>query len=149
MTLTRRRIVAIVLAGTAAVLLYPFESTITHRWNIRAVRPDGGTIEGCAVEQHWRWKAVGVDGRERKTTDASGYALFPERKTRASLMRRFIGNVQSIGFHTSAPVRLVEFVGCADASKPLGIYQLGDSMTYSYVIEPRPTVVPLSPPPRR
>jgi hypothetical protein len=144
MKVTRLWLVTMGVVLAAAVLFYPFESTIAPRWMIRALRPDGGYVTGCAIEQRWEWRAAGAAGESIVITDASGYAIFPPRRARASLMRRAIGTVNGIGFHTVPTVKRVQFFGCSDGAQPqsLGIYQSGDSISYEYRVPQRPTIAP-------
>jgi hypothetical protein len=144
MKMTRLKLVTIAVVIVAGVLFYPFESTIAPRWMIRALRPDGGYITGCAIEQRWEWRAAGAAGESIAITDASGVALFPPRTARASLMRRAIGTVNGIGFHTVPTTKSVQFFGCSDGPQPrsLGIYQFGDSITYEYRVPDRATNAP-------
>lgn len=136
---TRRALVLTLLGLAVFALLYPFQSTVTNRWVITAVNVDGHPIAGCQVEQQWEWKAVGVTGQAVLTTDVAGHATFPQRTARASLIQRVSGTIRSISFHGSRSGKWVQFLGCDAKGQraDLGIYQAGDTMTYSHRV---PTV---------
>ena len=136
---TRRALVLALLGVTAFALFYPFQSIVTNRWFIAAVNVDGHPIAGCQIEQQWEWRAVGLTGREVLTTDVAGHAIFPPRTVRASLFRRVSGTIGSISWHGPASGKSVQFLGCDAKGQraDLGIYQRGESMTYTHKV---PTV---------
>jgi hypothetical protein len=134
--LTRRVVFWTLGIAVCGVLLYPFESTVTNAWLITATNTDGHPLAGCRIEQHWEWKAIGLDRSDAATTDGSGHVMFPRRTVRANLAERVTGIVATFNFHSAPTARRVEFYGC-DAKNQrtlLGISQAGPTMMYTHQV---------------
>jgi hypothetical protein len=128
------QILAAVAIGGGVLLLYPFQVTVADRWSIRVTNSDGHPIRGCSVEQRWRWRALGVESFDIMITDESGYALFPPRTARASIVGRTLGNIATFNFHGPGNARHVEFFACNErnARTLLGIQQSGPTMSFEH-----------------
>ncbi len=137
--LTRRVVLWAVGTVVCFLLFYPFESTVTGAWLIAATNTDGHPIAGCRIEQHWQWRAIGLDRTDFATTDGSGHVMFPRRTARANLAKRVTGSVSTFSFHGPGNAKHVEFYGC-DAKNQralLGISQAGPTLMYTHQV---PTV---------
>ena len=135
MLVTRRTaIVALVALAVFAVLFYPFQSTVTTAWMIAAVNADGHPIAGCRIVQKWEWRAVGLSESGVVITDRTGRALFPVRKTRASIFERSTGTIANFNFHGPGTGKSVTFFGCDEKNRQveLGVHQVGESMSYEH-----------------
>ncbi len=89
----------------AAILLYPFKSTVCPAWRIQIVDAEGNSVRDVFVRQHWQDYSVESNGHEQDThSDENGYVDFPERTIRANILSRFMGatlNVLLQGIHAS------------------------------------------------
>ena len=102
-----KRGLVILIACVAVVLLYPTETVVVPAWRVRVVDEAGSPLPHEFVRQTWKHYSLepgagehGDDGR----TDADGYASFPERTVRASLLRRMfvpLRNTVALGPHAS------------------------------------------------
>ena len=86
-----------ILLAPAALLVgaavYPFESAVVPNWGVRVVDVEGKACAAMPVYQLWGHYSLfwgGDPGNDRAVTDDQGFAAFPERKIRASLVRRII-----------------------------------------------------------
>jgi hypothetical protein len=71
------------------ILIFPFQTTIVPRWDLRVVDDDGNNVAGSKVTEHWQHNSLEAEGHEElKLTDAEGRVVFPARKIRASLTTR-------------------------------------------------------------
>ncbi|HEU4507714.1 MAG TPA: hypothetical protein VFR78_05715 [Pyrinomonadaceae bacterium] len=88
---TRR--LTIVIIYVALVLLVPFETTVIPQWRVQVVDVHGTACANMRVTQSWGHYRLYLDGNsstENRLTDVNGYVQFPERTTKANLLRRII-----------------------------------------------------------
>ena len=103
----RKKRVGLAILGVllAALLLYPFETTVVPEWRARVVDEAGNPLTGVIVTEHWQHYSIETEGHESEThTDNSGYVVFPGRAIRASIFMRAVGPVRSkvaTGVHAS------------------------------------------------
>ena len=94
-----------VLALVAIVLLWPTESIVVAPWTVTVVDEQGRPVPNAAVNCSWRdYSLESEDHEERTHTDAAGKVSFPERRIRASRLRRVLGpalNAVREGVHAS------------------------------------------------
>jgi hypothetical protein len=90
----RSRYLIIALISVVSILLvYPFQSTVVPVWRLKVVDLAGGACSGMQVNEGWGHYSLELQpttGGEYLFTDKSGYVTFPERRTRASLIRRIV-----------------------------------------------------------
>lgn len=84
-----------VLAGLA---LYPSKQTIVPAVRIRILDEAGNPAPGTLVQEKWEYSSVaGVNNyREKSFADENGYASFPERTERVSILVRFLSGVVEV-----------------------------------------------------
>ena len=88
MVIKGRYIVLLILLS-AFVVLYPFKVTVVPSWRIQVVDTSGNPVPNMGIRQEWQHYSIEKDGHwEDSITDENGYATFPERTARASLLQR-------------------------------------------------------------
>src|SRR5262249_46734833 len=88
--------VIVVVAG-CAVLLYPFEQTDVPFWRIQVVDTSGNPVPSVGITESWQNYSTELNSHEEESvTDAMGYAMFPERKERASALQRVLVGLSNI-----------------------------------------------------
>src|SRR5690349_6619059 len=94
-------LVALILTA----LLWPTESIVVPRWDLKVVDEQGRPVPNASVNCSWRdYSVESEDHEERTHTDAGGEVSFPERRIRASRLRRILGpalNAVTGGVHAS------------------------------------------------
>lgn len=81
-------IVVAVLAG-----FYPFSTTDVPTWRLRVVNEHGVPYAGKDVTQAWKNYTLETEAGQNfdvRASDGNGYVEFPERKTRAGLLKRLV-----------------------------------------------------------
>lgn len=128
-----RWLVVGVLAVSA--MLFPFEREVTPAWAFDVVDSNRKAVPGCRVEQHWEWRAAGVERVEGAVSDAGGRVVFPRRTVRTSLARQWYGSISGFGFHSAFMGPRAYFLSCAPGPYPdrLDAEKVGDRMVYTYV----------------
>jgi hypothetical protein len=119
----------------AAALFFPFEREVTPAWAFDVVDANRHPMPGCRVEQHWEWRAAGVDRIDTAVSDAGGRVSFPRRSARVSVARQWYGAMSGFGFHSAFPGPRSYFFGCAPGRYPdrLDAEKVGDQIVFSYV----------------
>lgn len=79
------------------LLFYPFQTTIVPEWSLKVVDEEGAAVRDVNVTEHWQHFLLESGAHEdvRRVTE-NGAVSFPERKIRASLMRRGMATVGRI-----------------------------------------------------
>lgn len=76
----------------AALLLYPFETTVVPEWKVRVVDELGKPMIGMAVREGWEHSSIESHRHEQDlTTDTEGSVTLPRRTIRANLLWRIAG----------------------------------------------------------
>jgi hypothetical protein len=89
------------------MLLYPTRTVIVPAWRIRVADETGRPMPNEFVRQTWKHHSLEPDAgnhSDDRWTDASGYVSFPERTTRANLLRRMfvpLRHTVALGPHAS------------------------------------------------
>jgi hypothetical protein len=81
------------ISGVIILLIYPFQSTVVPAWQLKVVDLTGSACSAMQVNEGWGHYSLELQpttGGEYLFTDQSGYVSFPERRTRASLIRRMV-----------------------------------------------------------
>lgn len=71
--------------------LYPYNSIVVPTWKLRIVDENGRPYANLAVTQAWKNYSLEIEADQHldiRSTNADGYVEFPERKLRASGMKR-------------------------------------------------------------
>jgi hypothetical protein len=93
-TPTKKRYSIYAISILAAVLLvYPFESTVVPTWRLQVVDVSGNVCQNMRVTESWGHYSLYLEGwlgSDDRITDMNGYVEFPERTTRANLLRRMV-----------------------------------------------------------
>lgn len=114
--------VLIAVAVLAAVLHWiELESVTVPGWRIRFVDARDEPLRGLPVEQYWRnYSVESADAASGNygtaVTDDAGFAHFPERRLRASLLRRAVGPLRSVmqgGMHAAFGPQSALYAGCS------------------------------------
>lgn len=102
------KIILIVLIATTVLSLIPFHMTAAPEWKIQVVDENGVPYQQQLVRQSCRNYSLQTDCEKAASdqfTDENGYAVFPKRTIRLSLLMRVVNfaiNIfQSVGGHTS------------------------------------------------
>jgi hypothetical protein len=102
---SRRKWLVIVLVSMAAVMLYPFKTTVVPSQRVLVTTKDMRPVKNALVRQKWQNYSLERYGREEDLrTDAHGRITFPTRTIRAPLVWRLLGPLASIagqGVHSS------------------------------------------------
>ena len=122
-------------ALAVGALFFPFQREVTPAWAFDVVDGNRRALPGCRVEQHWEWRAAGVDRIDAAISDAGGRVLFPRRTVRVSVARQWYGAMRGFGFHSAFMGPRAYFLGCAPAPYPdrLDAEKVGDQIVFSYV----------------
>lgn len=86
------------IAALVGLALYPAEQVVVPAVTIRILDEAGSPAPGTLVQEKWEYSSVvGVNSyREKSIADENGYASFPERTERVSLVVRFLSQVVEI-----------------------------------------------------
>jgi hypothetical protein len=102
---SRRKWLVIVLVSMAAVMLYPFKTTVVPSQRVLVTTKDMRPVKNALVRQIWQNYSLERYGHEEDLrTDAHGRITFPTRTIRAPLVWRLLGPLASIagqGVHSS------------------------------------------------
>jgi hypothetical protein len=94
MMLTKNRYLNVIIACLIIVLLlYPFESIVVPAWKLQIVDVQGNVCPNMRVTESWGHYSLYLEGwlgSDDRFTDMNGYVEFPERKIRASSLRRVV-----------------------------------------------------------
>jgi hypothetical protein len=92
MTPTKKRDRIIAIICFIALIIYPFQSYVLPVWKLQVVDVNDNVCPNMRVTQDWGHYSLypdsGGGGLDKRFTDMNGYVEFPERKIRASLLRR-------------------------------------------------------------
>jgi hypothetical protein len=123
------------VALAAGALIYPFEREVTPAWAFDVVDANRRAIAGCRVEQHWEWRAVGLERVEATISDAGGRVRFSRRTVRSSFAREWYGAMSGFSFHSAFMGPRAYFLGCAPGPYPdrLDAEKVGDKIVFTYV----------------
>jgi hypothetical protein len=92
MTPTKKRHRIIAILCFIALIAYPFESNLLPVWRLQIVDVNENVCRNMLITQSWGHYSLypksGSGGLDKRFTDINGYVEFPERKIRASLLRR-------------------------------------------------------------
>lgn len=79
----------IVLVALGFLLLYPWKRmVVAHAIRVRILDEAGNPARWATVKQEYEYRVIGSKGQEAITVvDENGYASFPERTERVSLIR--------------------------------------------------------------
>ena len=143
----RRRTLLALAAMAVAVIVFPFEHEVTPAWTLSVTDASSRAIEGCRIEQHWEWLAVGVQQSDVAQSNVVGGVTFPRRTARASFARQWWGQVSGITFHGPSLSRRAYFLGCGAGTSPemLGVGQEGDRTWGRYVPGVQGVIKPITP----
>ena len=124
MTPAKKRYRIIAILCFIALIIYPFESNVLSVWKLQVVDVNENVCRNMLVTQDWGHYSLypdnGGGGLDKRFTDMNGYVEFPERKIRASLLRR---GVMPIIAHM-----LVIAHGSVGASGAVGYWHKGCGM---------------------
>jgi hypothetical protein len=88
-----------------AALLYPAQVTVVPPYTVRVLEADGRPFRRIRVNQTWQEYSVQAAGLDDTlTTNDEGYAFFPRRTVRASMVERVAGCIHQVmqyGAHAS------------------------------------------------
>lgn len=99
MEFNRKLLWKVSLVLIAALLLFPWKSTVAPAVRIQVLDVDGSPAKNVIVKQEWGHFNFGSDGKEYSRTDENGYVAFPERHVRAYLLSRLFLPVLGIFTH--------------------------------------------------
>lgn len=102
------KVILIVLIATAVLSLIPYHTTAVPEWKIQVIDENAVPYQRQLVRQFCRNYSLQTNCEEAASdqfTDENGYAIFPKRTIRLSLLMRIVNfaiNIfQSVGGHTS------------------------------------------------
>src|ERR1700730_18843151 len=90
--------------ATLFLVLWPIPSPATPRWEVRVVDESGQPVQDAIVRlSRQNYSVETKEHEEELHCEENGYAVFPARNLRASLLRRVIGTIRSAsgGAHAS------------------------------------------------
>ena len=91
MKYTRRKLVLaliVVLVALGLLFIYPWKRVVAPAIRVRILDQDGNPARWATVKQEWEYRVIGSTGHVAMTVvDENGYASFPERTERVSLIR--------------------------------------------------------------
>jgi hypothetical protein len=95
LTLTRKIIFALViLLGLAGI--YPVSYQICPNWSVTVVDTSGAPVPGMTVSRSCNdYSTRSIGNEDDAITDERGRVTFAEKRIRASIFRRWVGNVVS------------------------------------------------------
>ncbi|HMO80938.1 MAG TPA: hypothetical protein PKD24_09110 [Pyrinomonadaceae bacterium] len=88
-----KRLTFMTLALILAAGAYPYESVIAPEWRVRVIDVEGTECQRMPVMERWGHYSLFLTGNTDSAdaiTDERGYVIFPERRMRASGVRRLI-----------------------------------------------------------
>ena len=86
-----RLLIVVIICVILFVAVFPIETTLIPQWKVQVVDVNGAPCANMRVTQSWGHYRLYLDGNDSsddRFTDLNGYVQFPERTTRASLLRR-------------------------------------------------------------
>lgn len=89
----KKKILIITLCGLIGAAIYPFESTVVPAWRVKVVDVNGVACENMPVTEMWGHYSLFLIGNHQSEdglTDLNGIVEFPERRVRATGIRRLV-----------------------------------------------------------
>jgi hypothetical protein len=86
-----RLLIVVIICVVLFVAVFPIDTTLIPQWKVQVVDVNGEPCANMRVTQNWGHYRLYLDGNhssDDRFTDLNGYVQFPERTTRASLLRR-------------------------------------------------------------
>lgn len=103
--MSRRTLIAVVCFVLMGFCFLPMPHLVCPSWDVWVVDPSGTPQRGTTVRRSYQDYSLEREGHEEDAaTDATGYAHFAKRESRASLISRFFGTLHSAmtgGVHAS------------------------------------------------
>jgi hypothetical protein len=128
------------ISGVIILLIYPFQSTVVPVWHLKVVDLTGSACSVMQVNEGWGHYSLELrptTGGEYLFTDQSGHVSFPERRTRASLLRRMVMPVITrimVIAHGSTGIHAYVFASGMKTGTSLN-YEPGEPMPDKIVVE--------------
>ena len=135
------KLILIVLIAASVLSLIPYHTTAAPEWKIQVVNENGIPYQQQLVRQSCRNYSLQTDCEEAESdqlTDENGYAVFPKRTIRLSLLIRvlsFAVNIfHSVGGHTSFGLK-VELYSSGPVGYPTLEYDPDKSLPEKFILQ--------------
>ena len=91
--LKRRQFVYLILGLIAIAAFFPYESVVVPEWRLQVVDVEGTVCKDMPVNQSWGHYSLFLTGwldQDERLSDQNGFVEFPERRVRATGVRRAV-----------------------------------------------------------
>ena len=98
MKVRRKLFLGLSIVVLAVLILYPWKQiVVAPAIKVRILDEAGNPAPGALVQEKWEYSSIGSKGyREVSRADENGYASFPERTERISLLRLVLSHARNI-----------------------------------------------------
>jgi len=96
----RKKLVILPIFALVLVGLYPMKTNVAPEWTIQTVNEKGKPVPNVPLKQTWKDYWVEWEGHDGETaTNQDGYATFPPRSIRVTLLMRLIRTISNLNLH--------------------------------------------------
>src|SRR6266536_2793702 len=96
----RNKLVILPIFALVLVGLYPMKTNVAPEWTIQTVNEKGKPVPNVPLKQTWKDYWVEWEGHDVETaTNQDGYATFPPRSIRVTLLMRLIRTISNLNLH--------------------------------------------------